>query len=78
MVSDGRFFVRQRRQKGSADSILLSMIFGNEMVDTWRVVDGVKMNSPAYVEFLIFNLQPWLTEKGMVCKLRVFYLHDNV
>lgn len=31
------------------------MIFHNEMVDPWRVVDGVKMNSPAYVEF---NSQP--------------------
>ena len=38
-------------------------IVGGIMVGSWKVQDGVKMTSKAYVTFLNDNFQPWFKKQ---------------
>lgn len=50
-------------------------IIGNELVYLWKVVNDVKMNSSACIEFLRANLCIDLKDS---CIQTVIFLHNNV
>lgn len=52
------------------------MIIGDGLVALSSVADGVKMNSPVYIEFLRINLQSLLNEKYWLSNKMIF-IHDN-
>ena len=52
-------------------------IIGNELVGPWKVLEGVKMTSVAYVVFLNEHLEKWLKSKQMSLKGKTIFMHDS-
>ena len=52
-------------------------IIGNELVDPFRVPDGVKLTPVAYIDFLKQNVLPWLKKKPPFFKKKMVFMHDN-
>ena len=52
-------------------------IIGNDLVGSWKVPEGVKMTSVAYVAFLKEHLEQWFKAKPLSLKRTMIYLHVN-
>ena len=49
----------------------------NDLVGPWKVPEGVKMTSVAYVVFLKEHLEPWFKSKPLSLKRKMIFMHDN-
>ena len=54
-----------------------AVIIGNELVGPWKVPEGVKIKSVAYVTFLKEHLEPWFKSKPLSLKRKMICMHDN-
>ena len=67
---------RLRRQQGGGGVMFWAVMFGNELVEPFRVPDGVKLTAVAYIDFLKQNVLPWFKKMPLSLKNMVF-MHDN-
>lgn len=68
---------RLRRQQGGGGVMFWAGIVGNMMVGPWKVPDGVKMTSLAYIDFLKDNFQPWFKKQKLSFKRSLVFMQDN-
>ena len=68
---------RLLRQQGGGGVMFCSVIFGNELVGTFRVPDDVKLTAVVYIDFLKQNILPWFKKKPLTFKKKMVFMHDN-
>ena len=68
---------RLRRQQGGGGVMFWAAIVGEKLIGPFRVPEGVKMNSEAYVDFLTQNFLPWYRAQSRTFKMKCVFMHDN-
>ncbi len=77
-VVDGHHVpTRLRRQQGGGGVMFWAGIMGRELVDPFRVPEGVKMTSAKYIEFLTDHFLPWYKKKNCAFCSKIIFMHDN-
>jgi len=77
VCNDSSIPSRLRRQQGGGGVMFWAAIVGDELIGPFRVPEGVKMNSEAYVRFLTKNFFPWYRAQRRTFKLKCVFTHDN-
>ncbi|CAI9551429.1 unnamed protein product [Staurois parvus] len=68
---------RLRHQQDSAGVMFWAGIMGTELVGPFRVLEGVKMTSAKYVEFMTDHFLPWYRRKNYAFRNKIIFMHDN-
>ena len=68
---------RLRRQQGGRGVMFWAGISGDELVDPFRVPDGVKLTAVAYNDFLKQNVLPWFKKRPLSFKKNMVFMHDD-
>ena len=72
--------IRIRRRQGGGGIMFWAGIIGNELVCPWKVPEGVKMTSVAYVRYVTFlkeHHEPWFKSKPLSLKRKMIHVHAN-
>ena len=65
-----------RQQQGGGGVMISAAIINNQIVDPFRVPNGVKMCAKSYVDFLQ-NFLPWYKKQPLELKRKMIFMHDN-
>jgi hypothetical protein len=68
---------RLRRQQGGGGVMFWAALHDNILIGPFRVPDGVKMKSPAYIDFLQKNFIPYYNRLPEIVKRKVIFMQDN-
>ncbi|XP_076044757.1 uncharacterized protein LOC143027362 [Oratosquilla oratoria] len=67
---------RVRRQQGGGEFFWAGII-GDTLVGPFRVPEGVKLTSQAYISFLDEHLSPWLYDLPLLRRRQLIFMHAN-
>ena len=68
---------RVRRQQGGGGVMFWAGIMGDTLLGPFRVPEGVKLTSQAYIQFLDEHLSPWLYNLPLLRRRQLIFMHDN-
>ena len=68
---------RVRRQQGGGGVMFWAGIVGDTFIGPFRVPDGVKLDSEAYIGFLNQNFVPWYRSRPMAFKRKAIFMQDG-
>lgn len=68
---------RLRRQQGGGGIMFWAGIVGNTLVGPFKVPEGVKITSEAYISFLTKHFQPWYKAQPLSFKRKAILMHDG-
>ena len=68
---------RVRCQQGGGGVMFWADIMGDKLVGPFRVPEGVKLTSQAYISFLDEHLSPWLDDLPLLRLRQLIFMHDN-
>ena len=68
---------RIRRQQGGGGVMFWAGIVGETLVGPFKVPEGVKITSDAYINFLTKNFIPWYKKQPLQFKRKAILMHDG-
>ena len=68
---------RLRRQQGGGGVMFWAGIVGEKLIGPFKVPEGVKITSDAYIAFLRKNFFPWYKTQPLSFKRKAILMHDG-